>query len=626
MPIRETVIIDVQGNALDRLEALEKQFKDVEKQVEDTNKKLEDTGKAAKKGAKGTKTLAKGFKAIGTAFKAIGIGIVVALFAKLAEILSRNQAVMDAVSNVMVGLELAFKDLYNFVSDNFMPAFEGMKTFFDNLTFDKIKKAIKENLTERFESLLDMLGYVGTAFKELFAGNFEKAAEAVTNAYKEQIDILTGVNNSVDKVIDGGKKLIESSKEYVKAKYAEGKAIVDIQKASEIAAAEQAKIIAQAVLDADNLRLIRDDETKSIAERKKASDDLKVVLDKQAEATTKQAELQVQAAKQQVALNDSTETRVALLDAETNAIDVVGQVAGLYNEQMTSENSLVKESNELKAERIQKLADEKQETADLATEQALFNADQIENEVDRLEEYKRINSEKAKSDAMRLQAIIDNDNATKEQKETAEAELIRINQAAGQQKVLDEKAISKATVVAKQAEADAKLAIQNESLDVAVQGINVLKSIFEDNKAVMAALLIAENAAGIARIVINTAAANAKAVGQFPLTLGQPWVAINSISAGIGIAGSIAATAKGLSALGKGGKTGGGAKVPSGGSSSGKPSYSIVGDVRATSGGQQATTDAVQDVNDTPIVAQVVAQEVTNQQALDRQVANNSSL
>ena len=37
---------------------------------------------------------AKGFKAIGTAFKAIGIGLVVALFAKLAEIIGKNQQVL----------------------------------------------------------------------------------------------------------------------------------------------------------------------------------------------------------------------------------------------------------------------------------------------------------------------------------------------------------------------------------------------------------------------------------------------------------------------------------------------------------------------------------------------------
>ena len=57
-----------------------------------------------------------------------------------------------------------------------------------------------------------------------------------------------------------------------------------------------------------------------------------------------------------------------------------------------------------------------------------------------------------------------------------------------------------------------------------------------------------------------------------------------------------------------------------------KPSYSIVGNTRATSGGQNATTSAVQDSNQEPIKAYVVSTEVTTQQEADRQVANNSSI
>ena len=103
---------------------------------------------------------------------------------------------------------------------------------------------------------------------------------------------------------------------------------------------------------------------------------------------------------------------------------------------------------------------------------------------------------------------------------------------------------------------EAKLAIRNAEIDNLQAGIGLVKTLAGENKAILAAAVVAENAAGIAKTITNTVAANAKAVAVSPLTAGQPWVAINSISAGIGIASSIAATAKALSQLGGGGSAG----------------------------------------------------------------------
>jgi len=170
-----------------------------------------------------------------------------------------------------------------------------------------------------------------------------------------------------------------------------------------------------------------------------------------------------------------------------------------------------------------------------------------------------------------------------------------------------------------QAVADAKLAIQNQQLDNVTAGIGVLKGVFEKNKAIQKGLLIAENAAGIAKIIINTMAANAKAVSASPLTGGMPFVAANNISAGISVAASIAATAKGLAALGGGGSGGGGAQnIPSAGGAP-APSFNVVGNsgvnqIAQTLGNQQ------------PMQAYVVANNVTTQQSLDRNIVNNASL
>jgi len=175
----------------------------------------------------------------------------------------------------------------------------------------------------------------------------------------------------------------------------------------------------------------------------------------------------------------------------------------------------------------------------------------------------------------------------------------------------DEK-IKQEDIAREQAVADAKLAIQNAQLDNVSAGINLLKDLGIKNKAIQKGLLIAENAAGIAKIIINTMAGNAKAVAASPLTGGMPFVAANSIGAGIGIASSIAATAKGLAALGGGGSTGGGS-MPSGGSMSTPPQFNIVGQSGTN---QLAQTIAGQ--QNRPIEAFVVSSAVSTSQALDR--------
>ena len=44
--------------------------------------------------------------------------------------------------------------------------------------------AIKDNLIERFNSALEVIGYLGTAIKKVFEGDFDGAMEAAKNAGK----------------------------------------------------------------------------------------------------------------------------------------------------------------------------------------------------------------------------------------------------------------------------------------------------------------------------------------------------------------------------------------------------------------------------------------------------------
>lgn len=116
--------------------------------------------------------------------------------------------------------------------------------------------------------------------------------------------------------------------------------------------------------------------------------------------------------------------------------------------------------------------------------------------------------------------------------------------------------LNKKSIEDEQKTADAKVAIQLAYVDLLGQLSGVLRQVAGNNKAVQAAAIIAENAAGIGRIIINTQVANAKAVAANPLALGQPWVTINTVSGALGIASSLLATKKALSEIGAGGSVG----------------------------------------------------------------------
>jgi len=179
-----------------------------------------------------------------------------------------------------------------------------------------------------------------------------------------------------------------------------------------------------------------------------------------------------------------------------------------------------------------------------------------------------------------------------------------------------------------QEELDARAAVQNAYLDLAGQFGQALQSIAGENKKIAIAGVVIEQASSIGRIIANTAVANAKAVAALPLTGGQPFVAINTISAGLSIASSIAAATKAIRQINSAGSGGGGA-AGGGGSAASLSSSIAAPKVAATSapqitgveGGNNPTSQIAQTIaqrDNRPVKAYVVSGDVTSQQALDR--------
>ena len=180
------------------------------------------------------------------------------------------------------------------------------------------------------------------------------------------------------------------------------------------------------------------------------------------------------------------------------------------------------------------------------------------------------------------------------------------------------------------AELEARAEIQNAQLELASQFGGLLKTLAGENKKVAIAGVVVEQAAAIGKILVNTGIANAKAVAASPLTFGAPWVAINSISAALSIASSIAAGVKAIqqinSAGSGGGASSGGATIPGragAGSAPAVPQIERTALPQVTGTGGQASPGAqiagtIAESSGRPIRAYVVSGDVTSQQALDR--------
>ena len=329
---------------------------EVKSNVGAVTKEVKQLDKATNQAGGGFKRLGGVIKGMGAALKAAGIGLIVALVAKLMEVFSKNQKVLDTFNTAMTALNIAFNDLFNFLSEN-VGKFTGFfKSIFEDpkQTLLDFSEMIQNNLIERFNSLLDTFGYVGSALYYLFKGNFSEAADFAKMAGKEIVDVATGVDNSFDKVVETVTEAVDVVSNYTKSTYEQAAAITETNKAAGRAAVEFEKLNAQYLKDAEVQRQIRDDETKTFQERIAANKELDKILAEQQKAQKAQIQTQIDAAQAQFDINDSEENFIALEREKVALLQLEETITGQLSEQKTNQVSLERElfetQNELRAE------------------------------------------------------------------------------------------------------------------------------------------------------------------------------------------------------------------------------------------------------------------------------------
>ena len=479
------------GEAVTDTENLTDATEDLGKASKDTAKDLESVGGASKKSSGGIKKIGT---SIGGLVKAAGIiGLISIAFDLLKEAFGKNQKVMDAFNIATTALGIAFNDLFNYLSDNIGPITGYFKKIFEDpqQAIKDFGEAVKKNIIERFMSILDVMGYLGTAFKKLFERDFDGVMEAVKDAGKELVDVYTGVDDSFDKIVEGTKDLIETVTEYTKTTLNAAAAIVEQEKAMASLENQQVRIREAADRDAELQRQIRDDVTKGINDRIQANKDLGVILEKQLQDEKKNIESRIAGIR---AENNGLGITQAKLDEiyalETELIAVEAANAGFKSEQQINTNALLQEQVDAKME-LQKIGLTDMELEILAAEQ---EADLRRKQVDLFVETEEEKLEFEKS-------ILDDLNAKKE--EIAAADKLRTDNEVLQKTAAD-KAITDSNKKKTDEEKAKKLQAVNDSFNAASATLDIITLFAGENQKLKQGLAITQVTIDTAQAIIGT--------------------------------------------------------------------------------------------------------------------------
>ena len=603
---------------------LEVKTKGAVKSIDNVNDALEKTNKESKKLSligKGLATAKKGAKGFGAGLKTIasGVGVftIIALaLDKLKELFQSNQKVVDTFNIAFEALSIAFNDFFNFISKNVGAVSEFFKKIFDDplASVKALGNAIKDNIIERVKSALEVFGFLGKAMKKLFAGDFKGAIDEVKNAGSEFVDVLTGVDNSVEKASEVISEGVTALTEYTKSTVEAATANVELKKQAELAAVANQGLIEKYDLQAESLRQIRDDERLSIEDRKKANDELLLVLDQQEKAMLENAQISLRAAQAELKKDkNNIEFKKAVMEAENELAAVRAQVAGFRSEQQANDLALSKEELEMTNSKLE--ADN-----NLSIERKRFNAEQIEDEKERLLELQRIDAEEKEIQTLRLQGIIDAAKVGTQARIDAEITLNEFLEQSRQQEITRDKEINDLKVKNTK-EANEKIKadeqqLQEAKFQLASSALNSIASIAnlfaQQNEANAKKAFNISKAVGIAQTGINTAQAIMKAAAETTdFTPPQALRVANMVA--MGVAGAVQIAGIAAQKFQPSGGAAGGVTTPSvntgAASQPQAPSFNVVGQSGfnqiAGALGQQPPTQAF-----------VVAGDVTTAQQL----------
>jgi len=603
MVVKKTIHIEATtDDAIKEINKLKKQVDELNKQVVEGNK---DTKKSLENVEKASKSTTRTLKTIG---KATGVIFLVAkALETVQDLFNSNQKVVDFFNVTFESLSIAFNDFVNFIDSNFGAISGFFKEIFENPleTVKSLGQAIKDNIIERFNSALEVAGFLGDAMKKLFEGDFSGALDSAKQASIEFTDVLTGVDGSLKKGLNGFAEINKNILEYANGVVDSAKANVELRKQSELLEVVNQGLIESYDIQAEKLRQTRDDDRLTIEERIKANNELMTVLQEQQKVMIENADKRIQVA--QIELNKDKSNQQARLDFQTALNEkkaIEAQVTGFLSEQKINEIGLERE-----------LQDLKQSDIDASSERYLaektFNAELIEDDVKRIESLINLAQEEERIETERLtkkrdlykqgtQAYVDANNelldsqlANSQKQKSLDNELSKFKQAVAKQDVETEKQ-------AQEAKSMAVMGALGSIAGIVDQSSGFGKSI------------------AVAQAIMDTYAGANKALAQ-----GGLFGAIGAgaiIASGLGNVKNIVSTKKPpMPSFAKGGGSAGGGSASV--NASVPPAFNVVGQSI-----QSQLAESIANQQNQPVQAYVVSNDVSTAQELDRNIIRGASL
>lgn len=465
---------------------------------------------------------------------------IVAAMVKFYDKIKPLRMVVEALGKAIDVVVQALKDFADWLG---ISDFEGEKMAENQI---KRNKKLEENITKRYDREIAVASAAGGKTEELEL----KKIQAVKKSVMEQIQAYYKLAQINGELTDEQKTALEELKnelydletEYQVTKAKIKKDNADKLKENKKKVEENAKKVQEsrkkaaqdAAKTAEEERKARAEADKAL--RKQIEDDQAELIKDEEERDLRKLYLQNKRAAEDIQNSKaSAEQKAAALNSLTQKYEADRLVIiDKYDKERTDKN---KEKKEKEKEAAQQKAD------DLAA--ATKTAQELE-----IYELKKTLDEK-------LLLYANDAELQKALKEKFELDKKAIDDKYKKEKEDADKEAAEKEIAALQAVEEQKAAIQQQGLDLALQGVGLIKGVFEKQKGVQKAAVIAESAIGIAKMVISNKLANigALATPQAIATSGAaaaPVIAMNNISTALGIAANIAATAKALKELGGG--------------------------------------------------------------------------
>ena len=317
------------------------------KSVDTLDKDVKGLGDSTKTAQTGFKGLKNSVSAVGLAFKAMGIGLIVAAFVSLKNMLMQNQTVMDAVSVATESIGFVFQKLVNTAVDMgkaIVDAFSNPKE-----AIKKLWETLKQNIVDRVNGMIDAFGALGKVIRSAVSLDWAGVKEGAKEYATAVVQVATGYTeieqtNFVENLKKTGQALVQTTKDA--GEYA--KKITALRNEVKIAEATQRGLQLQYQKEAEVQRQIRDDISLTMEERILANEELGRILDEQFAHEQALTNQKIELAQMELDQNkDNIDLQVALINAKNEMADLDERITGQRSEQLVNTNSLLKEQQDL---------------------------------------------------------------------------------------------------------------------------------------------------------------------------------------------------------------------------------------------------------------------------------------